>query len=160
MVGVAAHSFGGLVMSGDVEAIVASTVGGLGYELVEFEHSARGLLRVFMDKIDGISVEDCANVSNHLSRVFAVEGIEFERLEVSSPGLDRPLRKVEDFQRFVGRGAKIKLNAAVENRKRFEGVIESVGVDGIITSNIGNGAQLDQLRPNPAAHGRWCDGFE
>ena len=118
-------------MSADVEVIVASTVGGLGYELVEFEHSARGLLRVFIDKVDGISVEDCANVSNHLSRVFVVEGIDFERLEVSSPGLDRPLKKVEDFQRFVGRGAKVKLNAAVESRKRFEGVIESVGADGI-----------------------------
>ena len=118
-------------MSGDIQAIVGSTVGGLGYELVDVERSARGLLRVFIDKVDGISVEDCANVSNHLSRVFAVEGVDFERLEVSSPGLDRSLRKLEDFQRFVGRGAKVKLNAIVDSRKRFDGVIESAGAGGI-----------------------------
>lgn len=118
---------GGLAMSGNVQAIVESTVGSLGYELVDFDLSARGLLRVFIDKIDGISVEDCANVSNHLSRVFAVEGVDFERLEVSSPGLDRSLRKLQDFQRFVGCSAKVKLNVMIDSRKRFEGVIESVG---------------------------------
>ena len=118
-------------MSGDVKTIVESSVTGLGYELADFDLSARGLLRVFIDKVDGITVEDCANVSNHLSRVFVVEGIEFERLEVSSPGLDRSLRKLEDFQRFVGRGAKVKLNAVIETRKRFDGVIESAGAGGI-----------------------------
>jgi ribosome maturation factor RimP len=128
---VEARFLGGLAMSGDVQAIVESTVGGLGYELVDFDLSARGLLRVFIDKADGISVEDCANVSNHLSRVLAVEGIDFERLEVSSPGLDRPLKKLEDFQRFVGCGAKVKLNAMIDSRKRFDGVIESAGAGGI-----------------------------
>ena len=118
-------------MSGDVQTIVGSTVGGLGYELVDFELSARGLLRVFIDKVDGISVEDCASVSNHLSRVFAVEGVDFERLEVSSPGLDRSLRRLEDFQRFVGRSAKVKLNAMIDSRKRFDGVIQSAGAGGI-----------------------------
>ena len=118
-------------MSADVQAIVSSTVGGLGYELVDFDLNARGLLRVFIDKVDGISVEDCANVSNHLSRVFAVEGVEFERLEVSSPGLDRSLRRLEDFRRFLGRGAKVKLNAMIDSRKRFDGVIESADAVGI-----------------------------
>lgn len=113
-------------MAVDVQAIVGSTVGSLGYELVDLERTARGLLRVYIDKESGISVEDCANVSNHLSRLFAVEGIDFERLEVSSPGLDRPLKSVEDFQRFVGRSAKVKLNASIDGRKRFEGVIETV----------------------------------
>ena len=112
----------------DVQAVVISTVGGLGYELVDFERTASGVLRVFIDKEDGISVEDCANVSNHLTRVFAVENVDFDRLEVSSPGLDRPLKGIEAFRRFVGRGAKVKLNAMVDARKRFEGVIE--GVDG------------------------------
>ena len=119
-------------MSANVQAIVESTVGGLGYELADFDLSARGLLRVFIDKVDGISVEDCANVSNHLSRVFAVEGVDFERLEVSSPGLDRSLRKPAEFQRFAGRSAKVKLNTMIDGRKRFEGVIESAGEDGIV----------------------------
>jgi ribosome maturation factor RimP len=118
-------------MSADVQAIVGSTVGGLGYELVDFERSARGVVRVFIDKPDGISVEDCASVSNHLSRVFAVEGVDFERLEVSSPGLDRSLSRLEDFQRFVGCGAKVKLHAKIDGRKRFDGVIESAGSVGI-----------------------------
>lgn len=112
-------------MAGDIQTIVGSTVDSLGYELVDLERTARGLLRVYIDKADGISVEDCANVSNHLSRLFAVEGIDFERLEVSSPGLDRPLKSIEDFQRFVGRSAKVKLNATIDGRKRFEGVIEA-----------------------------------
>lgn len=131
-------------MSGDVQAIVESTVGGLGYELVDFDLSSRGLLRVFIDKINGISVEDCANVSNHLSRVFAVEGIDFERLEVSSPGLDRSLRRLEDFRRFVGRGAKVKLNAMIDSRKRFDGVIESAGAGGIAF-------RLIEVAPKPIA---------
>ncbi len=118
-------------MSGDVEAIVEATVGGLGYECVDFERSARGLVRVFIDKADGISVEDCAIVSNQLSRVFLVEGIDFDRLEVSSPGLDRPLKRLADFQRFIGQSAKVKLHARIGDRKRFDGVIRSVGADGI-----------------------------
>ncbi len=112
-------------MAGDIQTIVGSTVDGLGYELVDLERTARGLLRVYIDKESGISVEDCANVSNHLSRLFAVEGIDFERLEVSSPGLDRPLKSVADFQRFVGRSAKVKLNTTIDGRKRFEGLIEA-----------------------------------
>ena len=118
-------------MSGDAEAIVEATVDGLGYECVDFERSARGLLRVFIDKTDGISVEDCAIVSNQLSRVFLVEGIDFDRLEVSSPGLDRPLKRLADFQRFIGQSAKVKLHSRIGDRKRFDGVIRSVGEDGI-----------------------------
>ena len=118
-------------MSGDAQAIVESTVGALGYEFVDFERTSRGLLRVFIDKAGGITVEDCATVSNQLSRVFAVEGIEFERLEISSPGLDRSLRRLNDFQRFVGRGAKVKLNVAIDNRKRFDGIIESADDAGV-----------------------------
>ena len=136
-------------MSGDIQALVGSTVGGLGYELVDVEHNARGLLRVFIDKVDGISVEDCANVSNHLSRVFSVEGVDFERLEVSSPGLDRSLRKLEDFQRFVGRGAKVKLNAIVDSRKRFDGVIDSVGVSEIAFTLIDTVAPAVAARAGP-----------
>jgi ribosome maturation factor RimP len=114
------------------EEIVTASVAGLGYELVDFEHSARGLMRVFIDKLGGIGVEDCASVSNHLSRVFLVEEIEFERLEVSSPGLDRPLKSLAHFQQHLGRQVKVKLNRLVEGRKRFDGAIEAVEGETIV----------------------------
>ena len=112
--------------------IVSASVAGLGYELVDFELSARGLMRVFIDKPEGIGVEDCAAVSNHLTRVFAVENIEFERLEVSSPGLDRPLKSLADFQQYLGRGVKVRLNTLVDGRKRFDGIIESLDGETIV----------------------------
>lgn len=125
--------------------IVAASVTGLGYELVDFEHSARGLMRVFIDKPEGIGVEDCANVSNHLTRVFLVEEIEFERLEVSSPGLDRPLKSLAHFQQYLGLAVKVKLNALIEGRKRFDGVIEAVEGDVIVF-----GLAEDDAVPKPA----------
>jgi ribosome maturation factor RimP len=100
---------------------------GLGYELVDVESSRSGLMRIFMDSPRGINVEDCARVSNHLTRAFAVEGIEYERLEVSSPGLDRPLKRLEDFQRFAGREVSVKLKLPRDGRRRFEGKL--VGVE-------------------------------
>ncbi|MDP1940284.1 MAG: ribosome maturation factor RimP, partial [Gallionella sp.] len=75
----------------DVVKLVETTVTGLGYELVDVERSGRGMLRVFIDKSEGISVEDCQVVSNQLTRLFTVENIDYDRLEISSPGLDRPL---------------------------------------------------------------------
>src|SRR5688500_19308526 len=78
----------------DLNELLESTLAGLGYELVDLERSPRGkLLRVFIDKPDGVSVDDCVTVSNHLSRLLAVENVDYDRLEVSSPGLDRPLKK-------------------------------------------------------------------
>ena len=74
----------------DIQNILDKTLPGLGYELVDFELTAQGDLRIFIDKEGGITVEDCATVSNHLSRVFTVEDIDYKRLEISSPGLDRP----------------------------------------------------------------------
>ena len=112
--------------------IVTASVAGLGYELVDFEHSARGLMRVFIDKPDGIGVEDCAVVSNHLTRVFVVENIEFERLEVSSPGLDRPLKSLANFRQYIGCGVKVRLNMLVDGRKRFDGIVESVDGETIV----------------------------
>jgi ribosome maturation factor RimP len=101
---------------------------GLGYELVDLESSRSGLLRVFIDSPRGISVEDCARVSNHLTRAFAVEAIDYERLEVSSPGLDRPLKRLGDFERFAGRDASVKLKLPRDGRRRFEGRL--MGVEG------------------------------
>lgn len=78
-------------------------------------------MRVFIDSPNGINVEDCARVSNHLTRAFVVEGIEYERLEVSSPGLDRPLKRLEDYARFAGQNASVRLKLPVEGRRRYEG---------------------------------------
>lgn len=122
--------------------IVAASVTGLGYELVDFEHSARGLMRVFIDKLDGIGVEDCANVSNHLIRVLEVENIEFERLEVSSPGLDRPLKTLAHFQQYLGLLVKVRLNSMVDGRKRFDGVIAAVEGETIVFSVAGDEGAL------------------
>ncbi|MBY0578886.1 MAG: ribosome maturation factor RimP [Burkholderiales bacterium] len=108
----------------DLRALLETTLPGLGYELVDLEISNRGsLVRVFIDKPEGISIEDCTAVSNHLSRVFAVENVEYDRLEVSSPGMDRPLNKESDFVRFVGHRARIKMRSPIDGRKIFSGVL-------------------------------------
>ncbi len=98
---------------------------GLGYELVDVQASNGGrLLRLFIDKPGGITLEDCATVSRHLTRLLAVEGIDYERLEVSSPGLDRPLRKGADFARFAGHKAEVRMRTAdATGRRRFVGVL-------------------------------------
>ena len=111
---------------GEREEWLRETLEGLGYELTDLESSRGGLLRVFIDAPAGITVEDCAKVSHHLSRVFAVEGVDYERLEVSSPGLDRPLKRLADFERFAGREASIKLKLPRDGRRRFEGKIAGV----------------------------------
>jgi len=110
-------------MAADFIVELETTLGGLGYQLVDWERSGRGLLRVFIDSPQGISVDDCALVSNHLTRWFAVENIDYERLEVSSPGLDRPLRKPEDFARFRGQRATLRLVRPILGQRRFVGVL-------------------------------------
>jgi ribosome maturation factor RimP len=74
-----------------------------------------------------ITVEDCAKVSHQLSHVLTVENVPYERLEISSPGLDRPLRKFSDFERFAGSEAIVKLRMTVPgagNRKSFQGILQ------------------------------------
>ena len=109
------------------ETWLRATLEGLGYELVDLESSRSGLLRVFIDAPAGITVDDCARVSHHLTRLFAVEGVDYERLEVSSPGLDRPLKRLADYERFAGRDATVKLKLPVAGQRRFEGRV--VGVE-------------------------------
>jgi ribosome maturation factor RimP len=108
-----------------LEKVIEPAVSGLGYELVDVQASNGGrMLRLFIDKPGGITVEDCAAVSRHLTRVLAVEGIEYERLEVSSPGLDRPLRKGADFGRFSGQRAEVRMRTPdATGRRRFVGVL-------------------------------------
>ena len=97
----------------------------MGYELVDVQASNGGrLLRLFIDKPGGVTLDDCAGVSRHLTRLLAVEGIDYERLEVSSPGLDRPLRKEADFARFAGQRAEIRMRTPdATGRRKFAGVL-------------------------------------
>jgi ribosome maturation factor RimP len=121
--------------------LVERTLRGLGYELVDLERAGRGLLRVTLDVVapdsagtgggtvppggsaDGphVGIEDCERVSRHLTHLFAVEGVDYDRLEVSSPGLDRPLRGRRDFERFAGSMAKVQLYSAIDGRRRLRG---------------------------------------
>lgn len=117
-----------------LSALIEKTVVGMGYELVQFEQAARGLLRVYIDFLPeeaeergAITVEDCEKVTHQLLHVLTVENANYERLEVSSPGLDRPLKKISDYVRFAGAEVIVKLrlpmpNAA--NRKSFQGVLQ------------------------------------
>lgn len=109
----------------DLNALLETTVVGLGYELVDIEMSPRGrTIRIFIDlpgKENGVDVDDCARVSNQLSRLLDVENVDYDRLEISSPGLDRVVKKPEDFQRFAGHDIQIKLRIPQGGRRNFQG---------------------------------------
>jgi len=127
----------------DAARLVETTLTGLGYELVDLEVSGRGLMRVLLDKPAGITLEDCERVSHQLVRLFAVEGVVYDRLEVSSPGLDRPLKKEADFVRFRGEKAQIKLRMPLAGRKNFTGVLGEVR-DGVLQLEVdGNLVQIE-----------------
>jgi ribosome maturation factor RimP len=115
----------------DLHGLVERSVAQLGFELVDLEISNRGmLLRVFIDKPEGITIDDCVLVSNQLGNLLAVENdIDYDRLEVSSPGMDRVLKKPADFERFVGQRATVKLRIPMDTRKKLLGVIRGVEAD-------------------------------
>jgi ribosome maturation factor RimP len=103
---------------------IGRTVEGLGYEYVDAERLGGGLLRVTIDRQGGIGVSDCERVSRQLTHLFAVEDVEYARLEVSSPGLDRPLKRAQDYARFAGAEIHVQLYAplaAAGGRKRLHG---------------------------------------
>jgi ribosome maturation factor RimP len=116
---------------------IATTVAGLHYELVDVERAQRGLLRVTIDRIPGhvyhhggvadagayVTVDDCEVVTRQLQYALEVEGLEYARLEVSSPGLDRPLKTEADYHRFAGQAVSITLKLPFEGRKKWEGVL-------------------------------------
>ena len=118
----------------DVAKLVERVVEGLGLDLAYFELSNRAsMLRVFIDRpfhsgvpFAGITVEDCERVTRQLQRVFEVEGVEYVRLEVSSPGLDRRLLKASDYARFSGQQADVRLRDPIDGRRRFVGQILEV----------------------------------
>jgi ribosome maturation factor RimP len=148
----------------ELQGLLEQTVDGLGYELVSVELPNRGrMLRIFIDKpaagpqdavASGITVDDCARVSNQLARVLEVENIDYDRLEVSSPGLDRPLKKEADFARFAGEQARLTLRVPVEGRRNFAGVLRAVA-DGKLQLEIEGGmvtvdlANIDKARLVP-----------
>jgi ribosome maturation factor RimP len=121
----------------DLYGLIDKTVTQLGYELVDLEVSNRGkLLRLFIDKPEGITIDDCVLVSNQLGNVLAVENdIDYDRLEVSSPGLDRVLKKEQDFVKFVDAKASIKLRMPMEGRKNFVGLLKGF-VDGNVSIEV------------------------
>jgi ribosome maturation factor RimP len=131
-----------LFVPGTLEGILETTLTGLGYELVDAQVSNRGrFLRIFMDKPGGVTVDECAAVSRHLSRLFEVEGIDYDRLEVSSPGLDRPLRKAADFARFVGQKVDVRMRLAdASGRRRYIGLLK--GIEGATATVEVDGAPL------------------
>lgn len=135
----------------DVARLVETTVAGLGYELVDFEVSGRGLMRVLLDQPSGISVTDCELVSNQLTRLFAVEGVNYGRLEVSSPGLDRPIKKEADFMRFCGKKAQLKLRLPLAGRKNFIGILGSLQ-DGVLQLDVDGKQVLIELSNLDKAH--------
>lgn len=109
------------------QATVEKTVTALGYELVDAERSAGGMLRVFIDKPPAITLDDCERVTRQLRHVLEVEQCDYARLEVSSPGLDRPLKKAADWARFCGETIELTLRMPFAGRRKYQGVL---GADG------------------------------
>lgn len=112
-------------------------VNGMGYELIEIEYQPNpkyGVLRLFIDKESGIQVEDCSAVSRQISAVIDVEDPVSGKfnLEISSPGMDRPLRRAEDFQQFSGEVVKIKTSMAFEGQRNFKGILKGLEEDLVI----------------------------
>ena len=140
----------------DLETLIEKLVTQLGYELVDFETVNGGqILRIYIDKGDLIDIEDCTKVSNHVNNVLSVEtDYDYERLEVSSPGLDRVIKKLNDFDRFKGEKIKIKTRFAIENRKNFKGILsgtkgESIMIEFDNESLLIDFENIDKARLDP-----------
>ncbi len=131
----------------NLHELIEKTVVGLGYELVDLEMSPRArVLRIFIDKPEnarGVNIDDCVAVSNQMSHVLTVENIDYDRLEVSSPGLDRPLKKASDYERFAGSEIHLKLRIPFNGRRNFNGVLQGLQ-DGKVRLVLDTGeAELD-----------------
>ena len=140
----------------DLETLIEKLVTQLGYELVDLETVNGGqIVRIYIDKGDLIDIEDCTKVSNHVNNVLSVEtDYDYERLEVSSPGLDRVIKKLNDFDRFKGEKIKIKTRFAIENRKNFKGILsgtkgESIMIEVDNESLLIDFENIDKARLDP-----------
>lgn len=107
----------------DIFALTQESLLGTDIELVDVERAPKGLLRVVIDHPGGITIDHCEEVSKQLSRVFEVENVDYDRLEVTSPGVDRPLKRVADFVRFSGARIELRLFEPVDNQKVFRGLL-------------------------------------
>ena len=159
----------------NLQQIVNETVTGLGYDLVEIERSAGGLLRITIDlpwsadlqTEQFVTVEDCEKVTRQLQFALEVDGVDYHRLEVSSPGIDRPLRHEQDFDRFAGSLVDITLKTPIgeaagglvnANRKKFRGMLERQPEGGgwqIVWSDeaaVKPGQRVSRKRTPPARH--------
>lgn len=126
----------------NLNAVIEQTVSGLGYELLEVERTSGGMLRITIDHREGnasITVDDCEKVTRQLQYVLEVEEVDYRRLEVASPGIDRPLRQERDFERFAGELVDITLKAPIgaaaagqvaANRKKFRGQLQRAEAGG------------------------------
>jgi ribosome maturation factor RimP len=122
------------------QSAVERTVSGLGYDLVDLERSGGGLLRIFIDRVPGqayptgesaqVTVDDCEAVTRQLQYVLEVENADYSRLEVSSPGLDRPLKKPADYARFAGETVELTLKLPFQGRKKYRGQLVAGEADG------------------------------
>ncbi len=115
----------------DLAQIFEPVIQSMGYELVGIEFSGgsqHGTLRVYIDRESGVNIDDCAAISHQISGILDVEEPiqQAYDLEVSSPGVDRPLFKLEDYERFTGCTAKIKMAVALDGRKNFKGELQGV----------------------------------
>jgi len=121
----------------NVQKLVAPVVESLGYELVGVEYlpqGGHGLLRVYIDTEAGVTLDDCQRLSHQLSGVLDVEDVIKGRyhLEISSPGLDRPLFAAEHFQRFAGRQVNVRLVAPINGRRKVRGVLQGMKDDEVV----------------------------
>jgi len=161
-----------------LQQIVEQTVAGLGYDLVEIERCTGGLLRITIDvpwqpgaQSEGqpqfITVDDCEKVTRQLQFALEVDGVNYQRLEVSSPGIDRLLRGPQDFERFIGEQVDITLREPLgqaagphiaANRKKFRGTLEKTAQGGwqIVWSDAPPkgkpGQRVSKNRPPPPLH--------
>ena len=145
-----------------LNSIIENVLPSLGYDLIDIEITPAKVVRVFIDKVGGVNIQDCELVSNHLSKLLLVEEVDYNRLEISSPGLDRPLKKIEDYKKSIGKLVKIKTKDHINNEKVFLGVIE--GVEDLLISikcndtdlvvdfdNIAKSRLVFDMKKNPVA---------
>ncbi len=125
-----------------IEALVLPTVEALGYELWACLYLTQGqhnVLRIYIDSVQGITLADCERVSRQIGALFDVENplVDHYNLEVSSPGLDRPLITEKQFQRFIGHHVRISTRTPVDKQRKFKGLLLSAGATGIMLNQDG-----------------------
>ena len=125
----------------DLTELFEPVVESMGYELVGVEFlggSGHATLRVYIDREEGVDIDDCASISHQISGILDVEEpiSQAYDLEVSSPGVDRPLFKLADYEKYAGSQVKIKLNLGLQGRKNFRGELQGVAETGTVKINV------------------------